>query len=231
MFNINKKIYEKEIVLEIDNIHKNKSVDERILYIIHEIGHAILYCLLFDTPPKQININAAGFSKGFIIEHESIDNRTFLRNQIAILLAGFIAEEMVFGEEFKSTGAFADIINATDIAARYVRHYAMDGTISNILKKEVDTYYESNYDVEKTNDIIENILGEEKKRARDLLNKHITLYKIIVKHCIDNNDISIVNFLQLCNENGLNLIQKEINDKLIYSYDDKVQHFLNLKKL
>ena len=229
--NINKKIYEKEIVLEIDNIHKNKSVDERILYIIHEIGHAILYCLLFDTPPKQININAAGFSKGFIIEHESIDNRTFLRNQIAILLAGFIAEEMVFGEEFKSTGAFADIINATDIAARYVRHYAMDGTISNILKKEVDTYYESNYDVEKTNDIIENILGEEKKRARDLLNKHITLYKIIVKHCIDNNDISIVNFLQLCNENGLNLIQKEINDKLIYSYDDKVQHFLNLKKL
>jgi Peptidase family M41/ATPase family associated with various cellular activities (AAA) len=223
---INKKTYKKEIILEIDNIRENKTIDEKILFIIHENGHALLYSLLFNTPPKQININASGFSDGFIIKHESIDNKTFIRNQIAVLLAGFVAEEIVFGEEFKSNGSSADIINATNIAARYVRHYAMNGTISNI-DKEVQQHYESNYDVDKTNNIIENILSEERKRTRDLLNEHIVLYKIIIKHCIDNNGISITDYLRLCNENGLNLIQKEINDKLIYSYDEKVKHFLN----
>ena len=223
---INDKTYDKEVVLDIDLIREGKTIDEKILVIVHEIGHALLYALLYKTPPKQINVNSSGFSEGFVINHSSIENKTFIRNRIAVYLGGIIAEELVFGEDFKSIGASVDITNATDTAGSYVRRYAMDGTISRIIKKEAPQGLELNYNTEKTDEIIENILGEEKKRAKDLLNKNMGTYKALIKYAIEKNKINVENFLEICNENGLNLKQTEINNKLKYSYDKMLDKFL-----
>ena len=224
---INDKKVSKSIVLEIDDIRNNKSIDEVMLVIVHELGHALVYALLFNTPPKQININSSGLSNGFVVNHNSVDNKTFIKNKIAIYLAGMVAEEMVFGEEFKSNGVAMDIVSATHAAGNYVRNYGMDVTISKIAKITAQIPHECNFDIEKTNDIIENLLAEEKKRARDLLNKNIKLFKLLVTHTINNKGILIEDFLKICNKNDLKLVQLEINDKLIYSYEDKIKQFLN----
>jgi cell division protease FtsH len=221
----NKKI-SKPIILEIDDIRNNKSIDEKMLVLVHEIGHALVYALLFNTPPKQINTNSSGLSNGFVINHNSVDNKTFLKNKIAIYMSGVAAEELVFGEEFKSAGSQMDIIYATDTAASYVRNYGMDSTLSWINKKQTQSTYQANYDVDKTNDVIENLIADEKKRARDFLNKNVKIYKALVQHAVEVGGMSIENFLEICNKNGMNLVQKEINDKLIYSYDDKLNQFL-----
>ena len=223
---INSKIYDKEVVLDIDLIRDGKTIDEKIMVKVHEIGHALLYVILYKTPPRQININSSGFSEGFVINHSSIENKTFIRNRIAVYLGGIVAEELVFGEEFKSIGASADIANATDTAGCYVRKYAMDGTISRVIKKEAPQGLELNYNTDKTDEIIEGILGEEKKRAKDLLNKNMGTYKALIKYAIEKNKISVENFLEICNTNGLNLKQTGINDKLKYSYDKMVDKFL-----
>ena len=223
---IDGKKYEKEIILEIDNIRNNKSVDEKILVIVHEIGHALVYGLLYNTPPRQINTNSSGFAQGFVINHTSVDNKTFIKNQVAIFMAGLVAEEIVFGEEYKSNGASPDILFATSVAGKYVRHYGMSDNSSSINKKEIQSPYEYNYDIDKTNDTIEHLVAEEKKRAKDLINRNINTYKILVKHAIDNNGITVENFLEICNADGLDMKQKEINDKLIYSYDKKLTNFL-----
>jgi cell division protease FtsH len=223
---INDKTYDKEVVLDIDLIRDGKTIDEKIIVIVHEIGHALLYSLLYKTPPRQINVNSSGFSEGFVINHSSIENKTFIRNRIAVYLGGIVAEEFVFGEDFKSVGASADITSATDTAGSYVRRYAMDGTVSRIIKKEAPQGLELNYNTEKTDEIIEGILGEEKKRAKDLLNKNIGTYKALIRYAIKNNKISVERFLEICNENGLKLKQTEINDKLKYSYDKMVDKFL-----
>jgi cell division protease FtsH len=223
---INDKTYDKEVVLDIDLIRDGKTIDEKIIVIVHEIGHALLYALLYKTPPRQINVNSSGFSEGFVINHSSIENKTFIRNRIAVYLGGIVAEEFVFGEDFKSIGASADITSATDTAGSYVRRYAMNGTISRIIKKEAPQGLELNYNTEKTDEIIEGILGEEKKRAKDLLNKNMGTYKALIKYAIRNNKISVEHFLEICNTNGLNLKQTGINDKLKYSYDKMVDKFL-----
>jgi len=224
---IEEKRYEKDVVLDIDNIREGKTRDEKILVTVHELGHALLYAILYKTPPRQINVNSSGLSEGFVINHSSIENRTFVRNRIAIYLGGLVAEELVFGEDYKSIGASADISNATDTAGCYVRKYGMDGIVSRTIKKEAPQSQELNYCTEKTDDIIEGILKEEKIRAKDLLNENMGIYKELIKHTIDNNGITTVHFLEICNENGLNLKQTEINDKLSYSYEDKVIKFLN----
>jgi hypothetical protein len=48
-----------------------------------------------------------------------------------------------------------------------------------------------------------------------------------LRFTVENGGIMVEQFLSICNQHGMNLKQKEINDKLIYSYDDKVKHFLN----
>jgi cell division protease FtsH len=216
----------KEITLDIDLIRDNKSVDERRLYIIHEIGHALVYSVLFNTPPRQIIINGSGFANGFVINHNSIDNKTFLKNQLAIYMAGIVAEELVFGEDFKSNGAAFDILTATDVAGKFVRAFGMDGIVSRVIKQHTQSSLELNFDVDKTNDLIENLIADGKKNAKDIINKNLGTYKAIVKFCVDNGSINVEQFLFICNNRGMNLIQKEINDKLIYGYDEKVKHFL-----
>ena len=224
---INRKKYEKEVVLDIDSIRENKTVDEKMLYIIHEIGHALVYSVLFKTPPRQIIINGSGFANGFVINHNSIDNKTFIKNQIAIYMAGLVAEELVFGEDYKSNGASYDILAATDVAGRYVRAYGMDGCVSRVIKQNNQSSHELNFDIEKTNSLIEGLVADEKKNAKDILNKYMGVYKLLVKFCMDNGNITIDQFLFVCNNGGgMELVQKEINDKLIYAYDDKVRHFL-----
>ena len=231
----NKKLYseigvetvKRPIVLEIDEIRSNKSVDEKMLVLVHEIGHALVYALLFKTPPKQINTNSSGLSAGFVVNHHSVDNKTFIKDKIAIYMAGVAAEELVFGEEFKSSGCHMDIMFATDAAGNYVRSYGMDSTISFINKQHSQNPYQANYDVDTTNAIIENLIKDEKVRARDLLNKNVGIYKILIEHAVETGGMRIEDFLNLCNENGMKLVQKEINDKLIHSYDDKVKQFLN----
>lgn len=224
---INRKKYEKEVILDIDSIRENKTVDEKMLYIIHEIGHALVYSVLFKTPPRQIIINGSGFANGFVINHNSIDNKTFIKNQIAIYMAGLVAEELVFGEDYKSNGASYDILAATDVAGRYVRAYGMDGCVSRVIKQNNQSSHELNFDIDKTNSLIEGLVADEKKNAKDILNKYMGVYKLLVKFCMDNGNITIDQFLFVCNNGGgMELVQKEINDKLIYAYDDKVRHFL-----
>jgi len=224
---IDGKRIEKGIVLDIDNIRNNKSIDEIMLVTVHELGHALVYALLFKTPPKQININSSGLSNGFVVNHDSIDNKSFIKNKIAIYLAGIVAEEIVFGEEYKSNGARMDISFATNEAGLYVRNYGMDSTISKIQKKETKHEYEMNFDVDKTNDIIEGILVDEKSKARDLIQKNIKTFKKLIKSAIDNNGMSIESFYNICKDDKISLEMIEINDKLVYSYQEKVNEFLS----
>ena len=104
-------------------IKENKSVDEVILVTVHEIGHALIYALLFNTPPKQIITNSSGFFAGFVVNHDSIDNKTFIKNKIAIYLAGLVAEEIVFGET--STGPSSDLQKATEMVRNMMTRYGM----------------------------------------------------------------------------------------------------------
>ena len=221
-------IITKEIILDIDNIRKNKSIDEKMLILVHELGHALMYAILFKTPPKQININSAGLNAGFVVNHSSVDNKTSIRNHIAILLSGRIAEEIIFGEEYKSSGAAMDIAFATNAAGNYVRTYGMDGTLSRIGDECTVGPLQMNTDVNPTNAIIELLLNDEKKRASDLMNFNIGTFKRILTFAVDNgNTITVEQFLEICNKDGFNLKQKEINEQIIYSYDEKLKSFLN----
>ena len=225
--NIKDEYVSKIIILDIDNIKNNKSIDEKSLVLVHELGHALVYAELFKSPPKQINVNSIGFSSGFISTHQGIDNKTDIKNKLTVMLAGMVSEEIVYGDEYKSTGCSGDLMKATTLASKFVRKYNMDGSVSRIEREAaIEDGVESNYDISHSNQTIENLLVEEKKRATDIINNNIHILKKLITFTLNNKSkININDFVNICNENGMNINIPD-NNHIVYDYDDKLKKFL-----
>ena len=94
----------------------------------HEAGHALVSLITPGTDPvEKVTIIPRGFSLGstwsFPEEDRYSENRTYLRNQLTILMGGRAAEILVFDE--MTTGAKQDIQSSTEIARNMVCEWGM----------------------------------------------------------------------------------------------------------
>ncbi len=99
---------------------------------IHEAGHAILaHVLPHLDPVQQISIIPSGRALGYTLNPPTEDKysvyKSELKEQIAMLLAGRAAEELVFGDV--SGGASNDIERATDLAKKMVTRLGMSNVL------------------------------------------------------------------------------------------------------
>jgi cell division protease FtsH len=104
---------------------------ETIAY--HETGHAVVASLLEGQyPVHKISIVGRGFGVlGYTLhlptEERYLSTRKQLMGELAVLLGGRTAEEIVFGEV--TTGAQNDLQRATDIARAMVTEYGMSDAL------------------------------------------------------------------------------------------------------
>ena len=105
------------------------STHEREIVAYHESGHAIVASALPGQDPVhkisivQRGFGALGYTMQLPLEDRYLMTRSNLQNQLAVLLGGRTAEEIVFGEI--STGAQNDLQRATDIARAMVTQFGM----------------------------------------------------------------------------------------------------------
>ena len=114
--------------------HKIKP-QEKLKTAYHEAGHAILaYCLPTQDPVRQISIIPSGRALGYTLNPPVEDKYSVYKNElkenIAMLLGGRAAEEIVFGDV--SGGASNDIQRATKIARDMVTVYGMSEALGTI---------------------------------------------------------------------------------------------------
>ena len=107
---------------------------ERRLPAYHEAGHAVVMHALPDLDPvHQITIVPRGQAGGMTIylpdEDRSYLSRSYLLDNIAGLLGGRAAEQLVLGDI--STGASNDISRATQMARKMVGTYGMSDRMGN----------------------------------------------------------------------------------------------------
>ncbi|HWI05381.1 MAG TPA: ATP-dependent zinc metalloprotease FtsH, partial [Acidimicrobiales bacterium] len=105
--------------------------DKRVI-AYHEGGHALVGHALPDADPiHKISIIARGRALGWTLalptEDKYLTSRHALRDQLAMLLGGRTAEELIF--EDPTTGAANDIERATQIARAMVTEYGMSDEI------------------------------------------------------------------------------------------------------
>jgi cell division protease FtsH len=105
------------------------SPDEKKRVAIHESGHALVaYCLPNTDPVHKVSIIPRGFAAlGYTMQRPDSDRylmtQSELESQIQVLLAGTLAEEMVYTDI--STGAQNDLERASAIARSMVMEYGM----------------------------------------------------------------------------------------------------------
>jgi cell division protease FtsH len=119
------------------------SQSEKKLTAYHESGHAIVGLLVPEHDPVyKVTIIPRGRALGvtmFLPEEDRYSySKQRLMSQMKSLFGGRIAEELVFGREFVTTGASNDIERATEIARNMVTKWGLSDRLGPLTYTEDD---------------------------------------------------------------------------------------------
>jgi len=130
-----RQIFQKELLESIEKVllgpeRKSHilSKKEKEFAAYHEAGHALVASHLPESEPvRKVSIVARGAAAGYTLkmprEERQIKTKSEFLAEMAVLLAGFSAEKMRFGEI--STGATNDLKQATELARKLIKEYGM----------------------------------------------------------------------------------------------------------
>lgn len=174
----------------------------------HESGHAIVsYAMPNADPVHRISIVGRGMSLGHTLIPPSQDRvhetKTRLLEQIATMLGGRAAEEMIFSSENITTGAADDIEKATELARTMVIEYGMSnlGAINLDYDKHVNIYGEGSKISEamqgKIDAEVMRILDEGMRRAVLALKKNRRNLDNVAKALLEKETLDSDEFLKL----------------------------------
>jgi cell division protease FtsH len=103
---------------------------EKLVIAYHEMGHAlVMRTLPHCDPPYKISIVSRGMALGWTMqlpEHDKVlVSKSELTDQLAGMMGGRVAEEILLGDANITTGASDDISKATKLARRMVTEWGM----------------------------------------------------------------------------------------------------------
>ncbi|MBA1433810.1 ATP-dependent zinc metalloprotease FtsH [Bombilactobacillus bombi] len=167
------------------------SPEEKKMVAYHEAGHAIIGVVLSDSRVvRKVTIIPRGRAGGYAImlpkEDQSLLTKKDLMEQVAGLMGGRTAEEIIFHSQ--SSGASNDFEQATQIARAMVTEYGMSERLGMVQLEKggapVGAYGQPNYSQETAtviDDEIRKILDEAHKTAVDIIQSHREQHKAIAE--------------------------------------------------
>uniref|UniRef100_A0A8C2X4V8 ATP-dependent zinc metalloprotease YME1L1 n=1 Tax=Cyclopterus lumpus TaxID=8103 RepID=A0A8C2X4V8_CYCLU len=179
--------------VEIDK--KNK-----LITAYHESGHAIVAFYTKDAMPiNKATIMPRGPSLGHVSmlpeDDRWSETRSQLLAQMDVSMGGRVAEEIIFGQEYITTGASSDFDGATKIAKMMVTRFGM------CQKLGVMTYTDMTAQSPETQAAVEHevrvLLKESYERAKVLLKSHTKEHKdladaLLMYETLDAKEIKLV---------------------------------------
>jgi cell division protease FtsH len=203
---IGKKKFYYKIECSIDKIKEDTNQDETILFSVHESGHAIAYAHLFGMAPTQIvSSTSSSDTGGFIGLHQITNSHRDVCNKIVAYMAGRVAEEMVFGEEYVTSGSSGDIRKSTILASNYFRDWGMGEPCAKITNQFVEHSPPGNYEMGSTNDLIEKLIAKCKTEAKEVITENMDLFKATIDTLINDGEIKPEDFKKLAYKHGLDI--------------------------
>ncbi len=185
--------------------------EEKEVLAYHEAGHALVQTKLPNCDPvHKVSIVARGMSLGYTMALPEQDRYLYTQDkfedEIAGMLAGRAAEEMVFADKW--TGASDDLEKATKMARKMVTAYGMSQKLGPLtfgdreelvfLGREIAE--QRNYSDEVAEEIdseVRRIIDEAYGRAKNVLATYREKLDIIARHLIDVETIERQEFQAL----------------------------------
>jgi len=216
------------VPLVLDKIREAVDSEKKSLVTVHELGHAMVYGLLYNIPPKQICLSSINpFAAGFIIPHIQLRNKESYMKQAAIYMAGRAAEEIVFGENHASNGAGGDIQDATNLFWAYVAKDGFDKFNGKVSQRLDDGHIFNSVD---TGDAVEKLITTAKLSATKIINDNLPLFRNLVKYAVEYNKIESEDFIRIFAEHGIKLNPVDSNINIKLGYEKNLNYFLSTKE-
>ncbi|WP_028575310.1 ATP-dependent zinc metalloprotease FtsH [Desulfonatronovibrio hydrogenovorans] len=169
------------------------SDEEKKTTAYHEAGHTIVARLLPGTDPiHKVSIIPRGRALGVTMQLPQDErynySKTYLENNLAVLLGGRVAEELVFNQ--MTTGAGNDIERATKMARKMVCEWGMSDTLGPLafggrgeevfLGREFTQHKEYSEETARLIDEeVKKIVRDAYEKAKELLQEHTdTLHRL-----------------------------------------------------
>jgi len=220
-----------EYEFDIDIIKSNICTDKKVIYGVHEAGHALVYALLFKWSPKFINTEITNFDGAYIIPNDLFNNKKNSLDTVKVYLAGTVAEEIVAGEMLKTSGCSSDISRATADICRMVRKLGMDSLTGNYCYgNEEDVAYSGITDFDKTNIIVEKMLNDCMEETKTLLNDNRHLLIELTDELLKVKKMNSEEFYTLMAKHipGLQFVEPldfSADEEIIDNYEEKYEEF------
>ncbi|MDH3425686.1 MAG: ATP-dependent zinc metalloprotease FtsH [Acidimicrobiia bacterium] len=175
------------------------SDDEKNITAYHEGGHALVgFALPKSDPVHKVTIiprgRAGGYTKSLPIEDRYYMRRSELVDQLAMMLGGRTAEEIVFGDP--STGASDDIEKATMVARKMVMEYGMSDRLGPMAygKPDAEVFLGRDYNRQQDysdevasmiDDEVRALITQAHEEAREILTVHRDALDRLVEQLLD----------------------------------------------
>jgi cell division protease FtsH len=192
------------------------SEKEKRLVSYHEAGHAEVGYLLTNTDPvHKVSIIPRGRAGGYTLllpkEDRYYMTKSILLDQVTMLLAGRISEEIVLGEI--STGAQNDLERSTEIIRKMVMEYGMSENLGPLTlghKQETvflgrDLARDRNYGEEVATAIdkeVRHIVDQCYHKAKVLLEKHDKTLHLVAQKLMEKETLEAEEFKNLMEQAG-----------------------------
>lgn len=114
--------------LQVEHLRNALKDEKQALCAVHESGHFVAYAALKNKLPEKVvsravDKNTNGFMMSSLNDDETNYTLNDVINEIQICLGGYVAEKIVFGEEYLTNGACSDLDSATMLASKAIREW------------------------------------------------------------------------------------------------------------
>ncbi len=200
----------------VDKIRQENRLNMVANVSVHEAGHAVAYGVLFGLAALQLQSRlASSYASGFTFPHQIYETKQTMINQIKVLLAGGIAEEVLFGDENATIGRSSDRFEASRLAGDFIRKYGFD--------PQYQAYWSNspamNMDVFQTDKSIEAMMQYLVTETRQLLETHKSFLIGLSKKLLAVGSMKAQDIAQVAAEYHLNLSVKPETYMYIKDYD------------
>ncbi len=190
-----KQISQKNFIEAIDKVimgeklNRKPTEEERKRIAIHESGHALISEHFNPNSVSTITITSRGQALGYIRQTPDDDiylyTKQYLESQIAVALAGAVAEEILLGD--CSTGAASDLEQAVNLAKRMI--FSGMSELSVVDKDSLPSG--------KLHKAISDILSTQKSIVEKMIQEKQDVLKTVVEHLMENEKVDGRNFREL----------------------------------
>ncbi len=165
---------------------------EKRMTACHEAGHALPYYYLQNASPlHKVTIiprgRALGLTMGLPKEDSYSHTKSWLTDQLVIMLGGYAAESIVYGDT--TTGTQNDIQRATDIARRMVCEWGMSDSIGPVAFGQEDEPIFMGKEIERRKGYSEDSAKRIDEAVKSILDEALAVCKKLLTENSDKLDI------------------------------------------